>query len=548
MSNKYWTNKTDNEDIISATDFNNAFGGIASDIDELKGDLSKIITVEKSPNLINPENWKNGYRCISGDTMLDGSANERCKYYYLGEFNEGDTLVFGGMVASNVAAISYGHKNTGKCAGTYRHSSSDFYETSLDGVKMYTYTVTENTLVGFYVGISNSLSYVALKSEYDKTHKTFEYGESTVDFLGNVKTDNVEDNAVTIEKIEPEVSNKITTLLESRDVIAEWEEGYYWTTIKVTNASFAVSNPILLHCGETIEYYARFATTNGNFASQVDRNGIHIRSLMSAPNGYATFKYTATLDDEYIIFSKNKSCADDYIKIYKTKDNDIRVTEEQLSKNDFYKYLFDKVTCVGDSLTAGYYGDAVVRKNGSYPSFLAKMTGWNVVNEGSSGASATSWYNGHQSVDFSDSDAVFICLGTNQGLPDTVGQNLGDHTDYYCRIIDKILAENSDCKIFLFTVQGSSTVSTDVTNATIGKIAERYANNKVALCDWRNNPYFYMKGQSGGGSNVEYHTSSTEGTHFGRIGYLTMARVFLSLAMHHIDTHKSDYELPYEVN
>lgn len=173
------------------------------------------------------------------------------------------------------------------------------------------------------------------------------------------------------------------------------------------------------------------------------------------------------------------------------------------------------------------------------------MTGWNVVNEGTSGATATSWFNGHSSVDFSDSDAIFLCLGTNQGLPDTVGQNLGDHTDYYCRIIDKILDENADCKIFLFTVQGSSTVSTDVTNATIGKIAEKYADNKVALCDWANNPYFYMKGQSGGGANVEYHTSTTEGTHFGRIGYLTMARVFFSLAMQHIDSHKSDYELPY---
>lgn len=32
MSNKYWTNKTDNKDIISATDFNNAFDNIAQDI------------------------------------------------------------------------------------------------------------------------------------------------------------------------------------------------------------------------------------------------------------------------------------------------------------------------------------------------------------------------------------------------------------------------------------------------------------------------------------------------------------------------------------
>lgn len=34
MSNKYWTDKTDNEDIIAANDFNSAFDGIASDMDE----------------------------------------------------------------------------------------------------------------------------------------------------------------------------------------------------------------------------------------------------------------------------------------------------------------------------------------------------------------------------------------------------------------------------------------------------------------------------------------------------------------------------------
>ena len=34
MSNKYWTDKTDKEDIIAAADFNNAFDNIASDMDE----------------------------------------------------------------------------------------------------------------------------------------------------------------------------------------------------------------------------------------------------------------------------------------------------------------------------------------------------------------------------------------------------------------------------------------------------------------------------------------------------------------------------------
>lgn len=68
MSNKYWTNKTDKEDIIAAADFNNAFGNIASDIEkfdkvaeeigELKGDLGKLIV--KSPNIFDKSKAKKG--------------------------------------------------------------------------------------------------------------------------------------------------------------------------------------------------------------------------------------------------------------------------------------------------------------------------------------------------------------------------------------------------------------------------------------------------------------------------------------------------------
>lgn len=152
---------------------------VNNEVDPLKSDLDKIVKIETSPNLINPNNWKNGYRCVYGDTMSEGSVKDNCKYYYLGKFNEGDTLVFAGMIASDVRAISYGDT---VCRGIYSHVASDLYETSLDGKSMYTYTVTEKTHIGVYIGINEGMGYVALKSEYDKTHTCLAFGCENVEF------------------------------------------------------------------------------------------------------------------------------------------------------------------------------------------------------------------------------------------------------------------------------------------------------------------------------------------------------------------------------
>lgn len=50
MSNKYWTDKTDNVDIISASDFNTAFGAIGTDITKNATDLSGHIANKENPH------------------------------------------------------------------------------------------------------------------------------------------------------------------------------------------------------------------------------------------------------------------------------------------------------------------------------------------------------------------------------------------------------------------------------------------------------------------------------------------------------------------
>lgn len=75
MSNKYWTDKEDNKDIISANDFNSAFDGIATDISN-KADIADIPSVpiksiSVNDNGILPDS--NGNVDIDGNTIVSES-------------------------------------------------------------------------------------------------------------------------------------------------------------------------------------------------------------------------------------------------------------------------------------------------------------------------------------------------------------------------------------------------------------------------------------------------------------------------------------------
>lgn len=75
MSNKYWTDKEDNKDIISANDFNSAFDGIATDI-SIKADTTDIpsvpiTSISVNDNGILPDS--NGNVDIDGNTIVSES-------------------------------------------------------------------------------------------------------------------------------------------------------------------------------------------------------------------------------------------------------------------------------------------------------------------------------------------------------------------------------------------------------------------------------------------------------------------------------------------
>ncbi len=165
------------------------------------------------------------------------------------------------------------------------------------------------------------------------------------------------------------------------------------------------------------------------------------------------------------------------------------VTEKRYN---YLSYAMWKVLCIGDSLTSGAYYDEAWGEiatpgksiDQNYPRLLGRMLGAEVTNGGFSGYSASNYYTEKLSTfDLSAFDTFIIWLGTNNGLTDTLDADVEPYTDYnnyaatetgyYCKIIEKIKANNPSCLIVLTKIFASKG-NVAATNAVIDKIAAKY--------------------------------------------------------------------------
>ena len=180
----------------------------------------------------------------------------------------------------------------------------------------------------------------------------------------------------------------------------------------------------------------------------------------------------------------------------------------------FWAYAMQKILCIGDSLTSGAcwsgaWNGASIDQN--YPRLLGRMLDAETTNAGVSGLTASQWYKNEISkYNLADYDTFIIWLGTNSGLTDTLDTDVDPYTDYtdfadtntgnYCKIIEKIKADNPDCLIILTKVFVSNT-----TNVVIDKIALKYGlpvvdNSDLTVANYPelhgniNNPHFTKPG------------------------------------------------------
>lgn len=272
---------------------------------------------------------------------------------------------------------------------------------------------------------------------------------------------------------------------------------------------------------------------------------------------------------EYTPYVQGYELSDD-IKIKKSQIIDIDSLTVQASNvtglsNEVSKIVNEKellwtrllgnVLFIGDSLTKGayYLWDSAQNKfvnqgsnKNSYPFFFSKETGLDYVNEGVSGSSPSSRWAYFSTFDFTQYESFIIWWGVNGGLADTIGQGLGDNTDNYCKVIDRIILQVPSAKIFLgnvYTASGEADRAT--TNNTIAKIAERYPNNIIGVVDNYSDGIFWAKGADTSHIIPNIHPQKPDGTmniHFNTLGNIYLAHHWVSAISDMINSDKTKME------
>lgn len=229
-------------------------------------------------------------------------------------------------------------------------------------------------------------------------------------------------------------------------------------------------------------------------------------------------------------------------------------------KDDYLKCIFDKVLCIGDSLTYGGAGKIGAEKNINYPRYLSKLSNWTVDSKAYPGRSVTDIWDilSSDNTDYTQYDAVVLFLGTNVVKYDTViSDSLTDTlvsdtnaigyinyantaTGNYCKIIEYILSKNPYIKIYVCGLTYQPRIEL---NNIIKQIANKYIGSNVVFLDLYNNGYYDLRQYI----YHQYYNSTSEVVHFGKIGCLTLAKVIYNLIIKSISDTPVNYELPYKV-
>ena len=120
--------------------------------------------------------------------------------------------------------------------------------------------------------------------------------------------------------------------------------------------------------------------------------------------------------------------------------------------------VFNKILCIGDSLTSGTFnyrvGDStsnyVEYEKYSFPTYLKKLTGCDVTNMGNGGMSSAEWFAARQNDNLSGYDCVIVQLGVNDCIRYATWGSTSETS--FTNIINKLKTENKNVKIFVANI------------------------------------------------------------------------------------------------
>lgn len=232
-------------------------------------------------------------------------------------------------------------------------------------------------------------------------------------------------------------------------------------------------------------------------------------------------------------------------------DNAVVTADSDLNKNTCS--IFRKVVCCGDSFTAGFInignGATVTNEDYAWPSFLARLTGNEYINCGSSGATVLNWLTAERGLPKAKTEGVaqayIVGLGYNDHSMVTLGTTADIGTEnqtYYAgmsRIVRELNAISPKAKIFLLTIP---VTYYEPTNQAVRNIVDAYKDiYPVHLLDLY--PYKALY-------SVPSIADDGIGGHYTAIGYQQWAENMRVVWSDYINSHISDfqdvYQLPYD--
>lgn len=239
--------------------------------------------------------------------------------------------------------------------------------------------------------------------------------------------------------------------------------------------------------------------------------------------------------------------------------------KEDVIENDYYLDLvscFERIVCIGDSITAGFTGSDFVGQNiGSndarvtarnWTNYFKKATGVDVINLGYGSTATTHWRNSTPETESSNlgcalelaniegTQAYFVMLGWNDTI--TNGNKLDIAADYnnnadsfygnYDNIIRRLHEMKPNAHIFVFTLARAKA------NSSYND-AIRYISSLYEYChciDYSKNKFF----------DTNFFNKVADGTHYSPLGYNAFGHLVKSLVSSYIYENPSLFKgIPY---
>lgn len=177
---------------------------------------------------------------------------------------------------------------------------------------------------------------------------------------------------------------------------------------------------------------------------------------------------------------------------------------------------FSKGVAIGDSLTRGTFNynypdgqliHVIEDAKYSWPTFFKKLSGVDMTNKGTGGATPESWYSAHSSDDLSGHDFAVIALGVNCAFHDHGGWT-SDSDLALKDIISKLETENEGIKVFVCTIFAS----TSYTSAMMDSINDGIRTSVAEIQETDDNVYLLDLDEYGTTKQTKYwhgHATAT---------------------------------------